>query len=249
MPTKEAKHRLPIFEQRFYELQGEMTQGEFAVFLGISRPTVGFYENGDRIPDALTLRQIAEKCNVPVDWLLGLTDNKSKGNVDIGTTLGLSDTAIEQIRTYYEAYSNSPFNMAFLNEFLGNNRFKELLLECSDVFTTYANLKALEDQAYLQRKANKKVEQERKEFGCITVEVKGYRECVKADEITDKDMENARSVKETDILNKAKKDYQFSIWQAQEIVKELMQDIAQKIYPTFLQKEGSKHGDDSEAGK
>lgn len=55
--------RMPIFAERFAQLRGEMTQAEFAEFLGISRPTVGFYENGVRLPDALLLCQIAEKCN------------------------------------------------------------------------------------------------------------------------------------------------------------------------------------------
>lgn len=69
--------RMPIFAERFAQLRGEMTQGEFAEFLGISRPTVGFYENGTRLPDALLLRQIADKCKVSADWLLGKSDIKS----------------------------------------------------------------------------------------------------------------------------------------------------------------------------
>lgn len=66
--------RLPIFTERFRELQGEQSNTEFADFLGISRQSVGFYINGDRVPDALTLTKIAEKCDVSADWLLGLSD-------------------------------------------------------------------------------------------------------------------------------------------------------------------------------
>lgn len=33
--------------------------------------------NGDRIPDALGLLQIAEKCHVSVDWLIGLSNTDS----------------------------------------------------------------------------------------------------------------------------------------------------------------------------
>lgn len=71
------ERRMPVFADRFIELCGKRTQEEFAKFLGISRPTVGFYESGQRIPDALILRQIAEKCNVSADYLLGLTDEKT----------------------------------------------------------------------------------------------------------------------------------------------------------------------------
>lgn len=66
--------RLPIFQERFKALRGNMTQGQFAEKLGISRPTVGLYESGARIPDAEVLRNIAEKCNVTSDWLLGIED-------------------------------------------------------------------------------------------------------------------------------------------------------------------------------
>ena len=66
--------RLPIFTESFRELQGERSNTEFAAFLGISRQTVGFYFNGDRVPDALTLVKISQRCGVSADWLLGLSN-------------------------------------------------------------------------------------------------------------------------------------------------------------------------------
>lgn len=69
--------RFPQFTKRFRELRGKRDNTEFAKFLGISRQTVGFYYNGDRIPDARMLKQIAEKCGVSTDYLLGLTDTQS----------------------------------------------------------------------------------------------------------------------------------------------------------------------------
>lgn len=49
MAIKEAKEiKMPIFRERFRSLRGDMTQADFAKFVGISRPTVGFYENGER---------------------------------------------------------------------------------------------------------------------------------------------------------------------------------------------------------
>ena len=39
--------RLPIFTERFRELQGDRSNTEFADFLGISRQTVGFYKNAE----------------------------------------------------------------------------------------------------------------------------------------------------------------------------------------------------------
>lgn len=100
MQTEEAKSKFPIFSKRFYELRGKMSQADFAVFLGISRPTVGFYENGERLPDALVLKKISEKCGVPSDWLLGLTDNRETKNIEIGNALGLSDAAIGMLEEF-----------------------------------------------------------------------------------------------------------------------------------------------------
>ena len=66
---------MPVFRDRFNQLRGDMTQAQFAKFLGMSRATVGFYCSGERVPDAIILRDIAEKCKVSIDWLLGLTDS------------------------------------------------------------------------------------------------------------------------------------------------------------------------------
>lgn len=97
---KQDERRFPIFADRFRELQGNRSNTEFAAFLEMSRQTVGFYLNGDRIPDALNLRQICKKCNVSADWLIGLTDTRT---LDIKLKAvtrytGLSEKAIEAIR-------------------------------------------------------------------------------------------------------------------------------------------------------
>lgn len=69
--------QFPVFSERLRELRGDRSSVEFAAFLGMSRQTIGFYLNGDRIPDILVLRQIAERCNVSADWLLGMSDIKA----------------------------------------------------------------------------------------------------------------------------------------------------------------------------
>lgn len=90
------KVRFPIFAERFSSLRGNRTQAEFSEFLNISRQTVSFYENGDRIPDALALRDIALKCGVTSDWLLGISDAKT-ADIDcqrVCQYTGLSDRAV-----------------------------------------------------------------------------------------------------------------------------------------------------------
>ena len=75
--ANKKESRLPILRQRLNNLLGDMSTTDFAKKVGISRQTMGFYLNGDRIPDAATLHQICTACDISADWLLGLSDTKS----------------------------------------------------------------------------------------------------------------------------------------------------------------------------
>lgn len=117
-PRKE-KDRFPEFRERFRELQGTRTNTEFADFLGMSRQTVGFYCNGDRIPDALGIKTIAEKCGVSADWLLGLSTERSRDGEmrQVCKYTGLNQQAIEQL--HVESTEDAPnMTILFLNNFL-----------------------------------------------------------------------------------------------------------------------------------
>ena len=75
---KDIPPRFPEFRDAFLELMGDMTLDQFSKKLEMSRATVGFYAAGQRIPDALGLKKIAEKCNVSADWLLGISKARSR---------------------------------------------------------------------------------------------------------------------------------------------------------------------------
>ena len=104
MPTKAAGARMPVFRDRFNLLRGNRTQAEFAAALGMSRATVAFYCAGDRIPDALTLRDIAEKCDVSTDWLLGLSDAMTTNATvqAICNYTGLDELGVQELHSSYE---------------------------------------------------------------------------------------------------------------------------------------------------
>lgn len=76
----EKKNRIPIIRERLLELQGNLSNVDFAKKLGLSRQTVGFYINGDRIPDAETLKKICQCCNVSADYILGLSEDPAIDN-------------------------------------------------------------------------------------------------------------------------------------------------------------------------
>lgn len=91
-----------MFRDRFELLRQErdLSNTDFAKFLEMSRQTVGFYLNGERVPDALTLIKIAEKCNVSSDYLIGLTDIRSPDlNIQaVSKETGLSEKCLEALR-------------------------------------------------------------------------------------------------------------------------------------------------------
>lgn len=110
------ENRLPIFTRRFRELQGERSNTEFADFLGLSRQTVGFYCNGDRLPDVITLSQIAEKCSVSTDYLLGQSDVRTQVPEiqSICKYTGLTESAVEWIHSISTDKAKSHSVSAFI---------------------------------------------------------------------------------------------------------------------------------------
>jgi transcriptional regulator with XRE-family HTH domain len=113
----EEKNEFFVFQERFKMLRGKLTQAEFAKKIGISRPTVGFYENGERLPDASILKKIAEKCDVSADWLIGLADipNPDATDKEINKKLALSAEAINTLKRLSAEY-DSPQNLHEIEE-------------------------------------------------------------------------------------------------------------------------------------
>lgn len=77
------------------------TQESFSKQLGIPRSTYSNYEAGNREPDNITLKLIAEKLETTTDYLLGLTDNpENKATVTVaGQSISLSS---EELHVFKE---------------------------------------------------------------------------------------------------------------------------------------------------
>ncbi len=62
-----------VFGERIKTLRISLgkSQKEFAEFIGIPQPSMSAYENGKNNPTIEVLINIADKCNVSVDWLCG----------------------------------------------------------------------------------------------------------------------------------------------------------------------------------
>lgn len=90
------------FGSRLRELRGRMNQGELATELGISRASVGYYENGTRTPDIEILDRVSSHFKVSYDYLLGRTDDPVRDIDDmaIRDKTGLSGRSINALKSY-----------------------------------------------------------------------------------------------------------------------------------------------------
>lgn len=70
------------FSTRIKELRTskQLTQKELAETLNISTVSISSYETGTKTPSLDMVKNIAQKCNVSIDWLCGLSDNMTLDN-------------------------------------------------------------------------------------------------------------------------------------------------------------------------
>lgn len=72
-----------------------MSQDAAAKALKVSRSALGYYERGERQPDAEFIIRAAKHYGVTSDYLLGLSRNKTPENQAIAEKIPLSDAAID----------------------------------------------------------------------------------------------------------------------------------------------------------
>ena len=90
-----------VFGKRLKELRkaNGYTIERFADMVGISKSTLGYYENDKRMPDIEILARIADTLNVNADYLIGRTNTTAlKGKMKtVCEFTGLSDRAAEYL--------------------------------------------------------------------------------------------------------------------------------------------------------
>lgn len=133
---KAAPARFPEFQAAFNELMGDMTIEKFAEKIGMSRATVGFYAAGQRIPDALGVKTIAEKCGVSADWLLGRSGGVKELNPDAVKVAKYSGLTEYVIGWLHHAGAE---NLRVLNLLLSSHSFRRLVEDIADVRTLISN--------------------------------------------------------------------------------------------------------------
>ena len=95
-----------VFGKRLKELRKAKgyTIEQFADMVGISKSTLGYYENDKRMPDIEILARIADTLNVNADYLIGRTNTTAqKGRQKtVCEFTGLSDRAAEYLSELVE---------------------------------------------------------------------------------------------------------------------------------------------------
>lgn len=94
-----------IFANRLKELREKigLNQKECAEKLNISRGSISFYENGERLPDIEKIYNMATFFNVSSDYLLGLADEPSSNPKinDIKAYTGLTENSVEFLHSLF----------------------------------------------------------------------------------------------------------------------------------------------------
>ena len=78
-----------------------LNQGQLAKKLGISRGSISFYENGDRVPDIETFDMICDFFNVSYDYLLGKSE-LAENNIEVKAIREYTHLTDENINNLHE---------------------------------------------------------------------------------------------------------------------------------------------------
>jgi transcriptional regulator with XRE-family HTH domain len=158
---KKKSDTVGLFKERIYKLRQEkevkekISKAEIAKEIGINVATLGYYENGDRCPDIVTLKKIADFYNVSCDYLLGLTEasNQNQDIQELAKKTNINDKTIEVLQWISEEPSIVFFQDGaadILNMLISGNESNfisviEILLDYKesykDIYTDYIEKK------------------------------------------------------------------------------------------------------------
>ena len=107
---------MEYFSERLKKLREEkgISQTELGEALGISRSSISFYEKSERVPDIELLSDMARYFEVPVDYLLGLSNAKSTNEPELKAICdytGLSEEAVKNLHCDLEG--SIPYCLGF----------------------------------------------------------------------------------------------------------------------------------------
>ncbi|MCL1874114.1 MAG: helix-turn-helix domain-containing protein [Clostridiales bacterium] len=133
---------LNTFATRLKELREakRLSQSQLANEIGVSRGSISFYENAERIPDIETLDKIVNHFKIPIDYMMGYTNTEKEENRTItATSLGLSDEAIERIISEDIFFAGKSLNI--FNSMIESVFFPQFIKNVIGLVDEYASLR------------------------------------------------------------------------------------------------------------
>jgi transcriptional regulator with XRE-family HTH domain len=183
-----------------------ISQDAFAKALGVSRATIGYYENGSRLPDIAFLDVLVTKTGCNIHFLLGHSDHMHEEYESLGGETELNDDEMDSF-IHLASYKSFRYFLkslktwelfhlmdSMVNEVWDNAKMREVLYYslCNDFRMVaediYANRKTVKDigkEDYtendvmeLMEKGREKYEQGKREFEAVQEEFmkKGEKE-------------------------------------------------------------------------
>lgn len=102
-----------------------LTQGELAAKLGVSRGSISFYEQCQRVPDIIFLDRVSSYFRVSVSFLMGYSENLSAKTEALELTLDFTDETIEKLINTQTGYA--------LSVFIEHERFEDFM-KCAEYY-------------------------------------------------------------------------------------------------------------------
>ena len=134
--------RLRKFTDRFRKLTDENGGiSAMAGVTGISRPTLTFWYNGERTPDAKKLITLSQTLGISIDYLLGLTGEDNATNDEelrrCSAYTGLSNHAVLSLAQHPDAVRTDTTNLSTV---LCRDEFYELISVLEEIQRDYDHL-------------------------------------------------------------------------------------------------------------
>lgn len=145
-----------ILAQRLKTLRNEMnmTQVQFAKKMGFTQATLSAYENSQKKPSLDIIMDIAKKCEVSLDWLCGLKENKRETleftNYKDVALIILKLIEINVMELYEKPVTQFPIPSMMQNKMLCCE-LRTNIKELNDFFQTYMDLFILECEGKIKQ--------------------------------------------------------------------------------------------------